>query len=498
MSEALPEPADFLRRERRSYGLGVRGKTLVLLVLAVFAMMLLVGMVVMRVTSHSLKNERIQAAGLATRLLANDLGGSEGHDQRALARRLSRAVSITGGGIKRVTVYDFAGKALVSAPPHLPAIQEALPNRQEAVLIAGERGGSLFVPGLVPESKLSIVAEFEMKHVEARIQRAQDFVILYMLLDALLILGVAYVLLTRQVTRPLRRFAEATHKIAEGDLDAHVSAAGIGGDVESLADDFNAMTARIRSQQQELRAQLLELEARNEQLELAHKTLARSEKLASVGRLSAGVAHEIGNPLAAMLGYVEFLSDDDSLTPEERGEVVERLGRQIRRIDTIIRDLLDYARPDTDDLSSVSVAEAVSQAYELVKAQPSMREVEVETAGASDLLVRANAGRLHQVIVNLLLNAADAMEGRGSIHLRWEAYGVDRVRLWCADTGPGVDESAHAHLFDPFFTTKAPGEGTGLGLSICHTIVESMGGEVWLDESEVGARFCVELDVPEA
>src|SRR6266513_2675901 len=248
--------------------------------------------------------------------------------------------------------------------------------------------------------------------------------------------------------------------------------------------------------------------------------LVRPEKLASIGRLAAGIAHEVGNPLGAIGTYVEVL--------RRRGadpEVVAGVTRELERIDHIVRGLLEYARPQEETLAPLDARAVAHSAYALLEAQGALKPVHPSLEVAAD--VPRMLGRVHlleQAIVNLVLNAVDAAPG-GLVILgarRWAyeprpsvprragdppdasfqrrperrpartdfAAGQPGALLYVADSGPGVPPEDRDKIFEPFFTTKQPSRGTGLGLAIVARAVHDMGGVVWVDTArEGGAAF---------
>jgi signal transduction histidine kinase len=218
----------------------------------------------------------------------------------------------------------------------------------------------------------------------------------------------------------------------------------------------------------------------------------RSEKLASVGRLSAGIAHEIGNPLAAITGLVELLQMG-GLGPGEQEEFLARIRGETERIHRIIRELLDYSRVRPSDSAALAygnLAEVIDEAVKLITPQKDLRHVTIERRFHDEApLVRAPAHELTQIVLNLLLNAADAVAGEGSILIEL-AREQDGILLTITDSGPGIAEGLLGRIFDPFFTTKPPGKGTGLGLAVCLSLVERLGGRLWAENAKSsGARF---------
>jgi two-component system NtrC family sensor kinase len=305
-------------------------------------------------------------------------------------------------------------------------------------------------------------------------------------------------LVNRLVLRPLDRVVAAADSVADGNLDARAPDADTR-DFATLAERLNRMTDRLLD---------------------AQSQLVRSEKLSSIGRLAAGVAHEVGNPLGAVGTYVEVL--------RRRGadlELTTGITRELERIDTIVRSLLDYARPHEDPLQPVDAAQVAAGAFELLKAQGAFRAVRADVDVSSDVpQILGRAHVLEQALVNLVLNAVDAAPvGQIVVGARRWAYepghappkratdtdqaahprvperrpsriefaaGQIGALLFVADSGPGVAPGDRDKVFEPFYTTKEPGRGTGLGLAIVARSVDEMGGVVWVDAArEGGAVF---------
>jgi len=289
----------------------------------------------------------------------------------------------------------------------------------------------------------------------------------------------------RGLVRPLEALSGAAARVAEGHLDVEPVRAGAGdGELGALAGAFNRMTASLREQ----RANLVAAQAQ----------VVAQEKLATVGRLAAGVAHEIGNPLTAVLGYVELLLAE----PHDPSTIdtLRRVRAETERIHRIVHDLLEYARTSRapgsldEEREPVRVADVLRAAIDLLRPQPRFREVTVRDELPPELPpIAASTHRLLQVLLNLLLNAADAMRGAGEVVVRGRLGDGNAAQIEVADSGPGVAPEDRARLFDPFFTTKQPGAGTGLGLAVCRSLVEGWGGTIELVPSEQGATFRLTL-----
>lgn len=334
-------------------------------------------------------------------------------------------------------------------------------------------------------------ARFSLTDVRQRVLAAHKLVLLYVVLyGAILVLFGVY-LLSRTVVRPVRRLQQGTRQVAAGILEPTLPVAGPR-EIAELAGSFNAMTAALQESRRETEDHIASLRAANLELTRTRDELVRSEKMASVGHLAAGMAHEIGNPLGAVVGYLEFLRGE--LPPGREKEILERSLAETGRIDRLVKDLLDYAAPDESAPERLDPAAVLGEAREILAHQGLFEGVRLADELPSSLAaVNVVRHKLLQVFVNLLLNARDASPEGGTIRLA--AGEIDReVWLSVADEGAGMVPELLAHIFDPFYTTKAPGKGRGLGLSVCHRVVEEAGGKIEVRSSPgEGSVFTVRL-----
>lgn len=325
-----------------------------------------------------------------------------------------------------------------------------------------------------------------------------NLLLFYVALTGVAVLLLAYVALTRLIVRPMETLTQSSERLASGAADVRVDERGAA-EVHRLAVAFNAMATQLRGERRALEERLHELERTTSELDRTQQELVHGEKLASVGRLAAGVAHEIGNPLSAILGMLELLRAGD-LTVEEQREFLLRIQRETQRIHGIIRDLLSFARRDEAELAGQSAEprRAIDDAVNLIRPQRDSRGVRIDVE-VDDAVGRVAMPepRLSQVVLNLLLNALDALDGSGTVRLRAEPVGQARVRISVRDDGPGIDPAIMDRLFEPFATTKPVGKGTGLGLAVCHSLVESAGGTLRAHNPEGGGAL-FELELPRA
>jgi two-component system NtrC family sensor kinase len=227
------------------------------------------------------------------------------------------------------------------------------------------------------------------------------------------------------------------------------------------------------------------------------RQVMQSEKMAGIGQLAGGVAHELNNPIGVILSFTQFsLETARELGDEELLDNLQEVQGAAKRCKEIVGGLLEFSRPSLDEhLGLVNLNAILEKALFLVSTQKEMRNVEVVKELVEDLpLVLGNNNQLLQVLINLVRNGVQAMEGDGSLVLRSWADGRGRVCLSVKDSGPGIPARSLHRLFEPFFTTKAPGQGTGLGLSVSYGIIERHNGHIEVESREgEGAAFIVTL-----
>lgn len=231
------------------------------------------------------------------------------------------------------------------------------------------------------------------------------------------------------------------------------------------------------------------------QIEQSERQLMQAAKLASLGELVSGVAHEINNPLGVIVSRTEYLQDlaGEGRPPGEFVQDLDVIGRQTQRIGRTVQDLLSFARPHAMELRQVPVAEVIERSLKLTATRLRDAGVRLRIEVPAEIpALRADVDRLEQVLINLINNAADAMPDGGELRIRAEVSG-SQVLLSVGDTGMGIPEEDLKRIFDPFFSTK-PGRGTGLGLSISYGIIRDHGGRIWAESRpRRGATFFVSL-----
>ena len=317
---------------------------------------------------------------------------------------------------------------------------------------------------------------------------------------AVAILGIILALLmvvfvTSRITRPLDSLVFATEKVAQGDLAYEVPVQS-SDELGNVAASFNKMTKVLQSSNEEITKRTRDLEKTNKELREAQAQLIQTEKMSSLGRLAAGVAHEINNPLTGVMTFSHLLLKNakDEATRKD----LEIIVRETTRCKKIIKGVLDFARETPPQRKLCQVNDIIGRTLAILEPQALFHNIQTER-NLDDKLpqIWIDENQMEQVFMNIILNAAEAMngEGRFSISSSLNKKG-DFVEVRMEDTGMGISKEHLNKIFDPFFTTKDPQKGTGLGLSVSYGIVQKHKGDI-LVESEVGKGtiFIIKLPV---
>jgi len=297
---------------------------------------------------------------------------------------------------------------------------------------------------------------------------------------ALVFSAFASLFLARRLTDPLQALSQATRAVASGDFNVQIAVKSRD-EVGLLAHSFNTMAT--------------ELKARETALQATQAALVQSEKMAAFGQLGAGIAHEVKNPLAGILGYAQLALRK---TPPE-SPLARPLGiieKETKRCKAIIDNLLRFARAEKTAFEPLNLNQVVEDAVAIVDHQLSLNRIQLQKACAPQpLQISGNANQIQQVLINLMINAQQAMPDGGAMQIGTRRV-ANQIEVFVSDTGPGIPPEIQAKIFEPFFTTKPVGQGTGLGLSVSYGIVKDHGGQIRL-ESEPGKGTTFRLTFPE-
>lgn len=390
------------------------------------------------------------------------------------------------------------------SPQELAALQgpgERVATARTAEAIVSR--ASIRFDGRAPDRTWSLLISQPRAPIDAPIRRATGLLGagVAVVLVAAAILGV---LLAGYVARPIESLRQATREIAGGDLSRRVEIT-TGDEIEDLAVDFNEMRDRLREAQERLARWNVELEQevrrRTDELRQLQRNLAQADKLASIGQMTAGVMHEIGNPLAAIKTKIQVAEEGDELDAEARTVLAEILV-EVDRLAAFLRSFSRLSRLRAARLAPLSPVELIRSVAALLAPELQRRQIQLRLQPAGDVPpIHGDADQLRQLLINLVLNAADAYSAGGEILVRaartepgpGPAGELAQVEIEVLDRGAGMPPEVIDRIWDPFFTTKAA--GTGLGLAICRAIVQEHGGTIRA-RSEKGEGTAIRVTFP--
>jgi two-component system NtrC family sensor kinase len=302
---------------------------------------------------------------------------------------------------------------------------------------------------------------------------------IFLIVIDFIVMGWVAVELTRQILRPLGRAVRYTDRIASGDFSPIVARHRYRDEFSNLDIAFNRMIFELRGQQEQL---------------------VQSRKMAAIGTLTSGIAHELNNPLNNISLTTESLLEGlEDYNDEQKRKLLGDIFNEVERASSTVKNLLDFTRTDISKLESVDVPGLIQNSLKLVANELTLNRIKAETQFEEGLPnIRGNFRNLQQVFLNLFVNSIHAMPEGGYLRVHAGAENEKYVKVDVADTGSGIPQEHLQSIFDPFFTTKEVGKGTGLGLSICYSIIEKIGGRITVEsELDKGTVFSVYLPMDE-
>ena len=366
-------------------------------------------------------------------------------------------------------------------PTGLPRLDELVSEGSLGTSVEFTRNGVEMVGGFAKVQIGDIIVGVQIPRAAAYLS-ARELLqsLLWVALALLTISALLSIFWSRHLTRPIEELSRAAQVVGQGDFDIHVEPQSRD-EIGMLAESFNKMAS--------------ELKTREAALDAAHKQLIQSEKMAAFGQLGAGIAHEVKNPLAGILGYAQL-----SLRKTKDGDLLytnlKIIEKETKRCKGIIDNLMKFARQETVHLTATNINSVVEDALTIVDHQLTINGVKLERKLAADLPeIMGDGNQIQQVLMNLMINAQQAMDGnKGSITLSTSLAEPGHIEVRVIDTGPGMPEEVRTKIFEPFFTTKPAGKGTGLGLSVSYGIIKDHKGDIRVEsELNAGTTFIITL-----
>ena len=390
--------------------------------------------------------------------------------------------------LRQVVATGVASSKTIDATPNLPFLGRkllitAIPFQQH-----GMQGG--------------IGAVSSLQSVYDQIIQGRQVASIYIFVNAIILTTVGLFRFIQIVVRPIEHLVTLTDTYQSAENSPFFSNKE-GNEFGQLSLALNKMLHRIDDDRQKLRDTVGSLEKANQQLRDTQQKMVQTEKMAAIGRLAAGLAHEIGNPIGIVQGYLELLGQS-GLSKEEQEQFSSRSLQELKRINRLIHQLLNFSRTRTDDSGCTEIHPLLHELVDMLQAQKKIAGLEFQFhLDAEYDRVKADSESLHQVFLNCLLNAIDAIKecddtSTGKIDISTvnttNDEGRQFMQITIQDNGIGIKDTNKDSLFDPFFTTKEPGKGTGLGLSVSYALIEGVGGQMQIQGIEnQGATVCILL-----
>lgn len=470
-------------------GLSLRVSLLLYLVLPLIIVLAVTGYYSLERLEQQVEKRMQEDIELIARAIRGPLEHSLEHGREGgLAQTLASAFRI--GRVYGVYVYDAGGRKIASSGPREPEVHSV----ELAELAAkGDRVGgyqdargaqiySYFVPlsDSVGRNTGLLQLTREGRDFQNYIERVRKQALVLLSLLALLLVGIVIYAHHRVIGRNLAALVGCMARIEKGDRSHRAVACGPR-EMRHLAVGMNAMLDSIARSENELE------QRRRNQIELEQRLL-QSQKMAAIGQLAAGVAHELGTPLSVVSGKAQRMLRKPDL-PAPIAEVFGQIRDAVQRMEHIVRQLLDFGRSNPLRLRTAALDALAESAAAQVREEATAKEVTLRLEGPQPApRTEIDTVRMEQVLMNLLRNAIQATDPGGRVDLRWFADD-QTLGFEVADDGPGVPEELHNRLFEPFFTTKPVGEGTGLGLAVAQAAARDHGGRLSIGRSESGGAL---------
>lgn len=492
-----------------------------------FLLLLAVGLtdlVLLQVTEQKMIEQHL---GHARGWIRQVVSGADFPNPRdSLAAAMERASTDKANPVSCMLVGGSQNPEIIGSIPESLFIRarsfhsQALASGRPAVGFAGRIWG-VFWPRsryamifrAIADTGTAITAVVPLSPVYSAMRETQKMAAGYLLLNFGLLFLLGAWRLSRMMTRPIHRLIGITDAYRSSEY-TELFPERSNDEFRKLSSALNRMLRRIEADRSKLRASLTSLENSNRQLREAKNEIVRAEKLASIGRLSAGLAHEIGNPVGIVLGYLGLLKSRSIQPGDKLGmDYIQRAEAEIQRVNTIIRQLLDFSRSRPADFSTMSLHGLLREVGGMLSDQPLFDGIAIEyELSAETDRIYGDPDQFRQVMVNLMINAADSIRqsvnaGYGRIQIVTRNIDAregmlpsgatgDALELRVMDNGTGIPEEHLEKIFDPFFTTKETGKGTGLGLSVSYMIIEQMGGTIHAESRQpAGTEMIVRLPV---
>jgi len=493
---------------------GLRTTIVLTITIVMFITMLLISFVVLTIARKNILDQKMHTGEVILKSLQHLISPSiSEYSDNSTSLQNAIDLYINDFELKNLVIIDISftilahkQKQMVDQKSQDPDLKQAIYSGETIKKIKPYSGKEhLFISAPIYQNNATFGALqilLPLNDVEESMARFQQVVALFTITTAFAFIVLGSILLTRYLINPLEKLINVTEDITEGYFPQRLESSGRN-EIGTLSASLSRMFEKLSEDRKKINQYIHSLEESNRELKKARDEVLRSEKLASVGKLAAGVAHEIGNPIGIILGYIEILRQNMN-QQEDNTDTLKRVESEIMRIDKTIRELLSFSIPSKITLLPIQINPMIEETVSLISHQKAFNTIRLEMNLQSDLpCVMADKQQFQQVMINLFINAMDAMPEGGKLIVTTEPYTAapndtplnpSDIRIIAEDTGEGIGKEHINRIFDPFYTTKSAGKGTGLGLSVSLRIIESFGGKISVKSSPgKGTAFTITL-----
>jgi signal transduction histidine kinase len=492
---------------------GLRIRVILIQSTVIATALLLIGMVLYQIQKNNIINQFLDEAKTTDMLVQSQIQENEPHLRRIVKTVQAANVSPLFSSITLAANNDKTAVAKITQ-----SLRPAFSDKVQSLLKGCK-------PGFINMSNMHLISVSPVYtsdgncinlaivsnslHLTKRLLLLIEILGAYILLNFFILTIVAWFIIDRYAIMPLRRFEQAVEGVSSGDYP-QMKDMPDAAELHQIVKAFNTMTSTIQAKEQRLKDTIKELKE-------TQSLIIKREKLATIGSFASGISHEIGNPLSAIISLLETVKTgivsegkevdrklhqkldkklDQNL--DQKLDMISRSLNEAYRIDALIKQLLLYVRQKPTIFSDVNVKALCDDVIVSAGLSKNLRDIDISIDAASGTACKTDYEKLRQVLLNLIINAVDAMHAHGRLYIKAAVF-QGQLILEISDTGEGIEKAYIDKIFDPFFTTKGLGKGTGLGLAIVKNIIQELHGEISVNSKKgEGTTFMIKIPMSQS
>ncbi len=480
---------------------GLRIRVILIQSTVIATALLLIGMVLYQIQKNNIINQFLDEAKTTDMLVQSQIQEKEPHLRRIVKTVQAANVSPLFSSITLAANNDKTAVAKITQslqPAFLDKVQSLLKGCKPGFINMSNMHLISVSPVYTFDGNcINLAIVSNSLYLTKRLLLLIEILGAYILLNFFILTIVAWFIIDRYAIMPLRRFEQAVEGVSSGDYP-QMKDMPDAAELHQIVKAFNTMTSTIQAKEQHLKDTIKELKE-------TQSLIIKREKLATIGSFASGISHEIGNPLSAIISLLEtvktgIVSEDKAVDRKlhQKLDMISRSLNEAYRIDALIKQLLLYVRQKPTIFSDVNVKALCDDVIVSAGLSRNLRDIDISIDAASGTACKTDYEKLRQVLLNLIINAVDALHDRGRLYIKAAVF-QGQLILEVSDTGEGIEKAYINKIFDPFFTTKGSGKGTGLGLAIVKNIIQELHGEISVNSKKgEGTTFMIKIPMSQS